>query len=95
MPLWNIDHLYNNLIRNDYIDDEGMLTDTFREDKKNGTVKVADKVKDFSEAIISILDMVYDAKKLMPEDDRKSNVTATLDERKTEMKEFKDIYNEF
>ena len=86
--------IYNNLIRNDYIDDEGMLTDTFREDKKNGTVKVADKVKDFSEAIISILDMVYDAKKLMPEDDRKSNVTATLDERKTEMKEFKELWKQ-
>lgn len=86
--------IYNNLIRNDYIDDEGMLTDTFREDKKNGTVKVADKVKDFSKAIISILDMVYDAKKLMPEDDRKSNVTATLDERKTEMKEFKELWKQ-
>lgn len=86
--------IYNNLIRNDYIDDEGMLTDTFREDKKNGTVKVADKIKDFSEAIISILDMVYDAKKLMPEDDRKSNVTATLDERKTEMKEFKELWKQ-
>ena len=86
--------IYNNLIRNDYIDDEGMLTDTFREDKKNGTVKVADKVKDFSEAIISILDMVYDAKKLMPEDDRKSNVTATLDERKAEMKEFKELWKQ-
>lgn len=86
--------IYNNLIRNDYIDDEGMLTDTFREDKKNGTVKVADKVKDFSEAIISILDMVYDAKKLMPEDDRKSNVTATLDERKAGMKEFKELWKQ-
>ena len=86
--------IYNNLIRNDYIDDEGMLTDTFREDKKNGTVKVADKVKDFSEAIISILDMVYDVKKLMPEDDRKSNVTATLDERKAEMKEFKELWKQ-
>ena len=86
--------IYNNLIRNDYIDDEGMLTDTFREDKKNGTVKVADKVKDFSEAIISILDMVYDAKKLMPEDDRKSNVTVTLDERKAEMKEFKELWKQ-
>ena len=86
--------IYNNLIRNDYIDDEGMLTDTFREDKKNGTVKIADKVKDFSEAIISILDMVYDAKKLMPEDDRKSNVTATLDERKAEMKEFKELWKQ-
>ena len=86
--------IYNNLIRNDYIDDDGMLTDTFREDKKNGTVKIAEKVKDFSEAIISILDMVYDAKKLMPEDDRKSNVTATLDERKTEMKEFKELWKQ-
>lgn len=86
--------IYNNLIRNDYIDDDGMLTDTFREDKKNGTVKVAEKVKDFSEAIISILDMVYDAKKLMPEDDRKSNVTATLDERKAEMKEFKELWKQ-
>lgn len=86
--------IYNNLVRNDYIDDEGMLTDTFREDKKNGTVKVAEKVKDFSEAIISILDMVYDAKKLMPEDDRKSNVTATLDEHKAEMKEFKELWKQ-
>ena len=86
--------IYNNLIRNGYIDDDGMLTDDFREDKKNGTVKVADKVKDFSEAIISILDMVYDAKKLMPEDDRKSNVTATLDERKAEMKEFKELWKQ-
>lgn len=52
--------IYNSLIRNDYIDDEGILTDKYYSDKKNGTVQMPDKLKDSQDSIIKIFDSIYD-----------------------------------
>lgn len=52
--------IYNNMIRNDYIDDEGVLTDKYYSDKKNGTVQVPEKLKDSQDSIVKILDSIYD-----------------------------------
>ncbi|MBR4907974.1 MAG: DEAD/DEAH box helicase family protein [Acidaminococcaceae bacterium] len=85
--------IYRSLIRNDYIDDDGILTDTYYEDKKNNAVKVADKVKDCVASIIEILDSVYDSRATMPEDARANNVEAKLSQDKLEMAEFKELWN--
>ena len=85
--------IYRSLIRNDYIDDDGLLTDTYYEDKKNGNVKVADKVKECAASIIAILDSIYDGRIPMAEDARANNVEAKLDEDKLAMKEFKELWD--
>lgn len=84
--------IYRNLSWNHYIDEDGLLTDTYYEDKKNGNVKVADKVKECAASIIAILDSVYDSRIPMAEDARANNVEAKLDEDKLAMKEFKELW---
>ena len=85
--------IYRSLSWNHYIDDDGLLTDTYYEDKKNGNVKVADKVKECAASIIAILDSVYDSRIPMAEDARANNVEAKLDEDKLAMKEFKELWD--
>lgn len=55
------------LVKQDYIDKKHTLTDKFYEDRKNGTVKVAEEVQDCKDDIINILDSVYNSKAMQPE----------------------------
>ena len=56
--------IYYDLIVNGYIDRKGALTDKYYGDKANGEIKVAEEVADSREAVIKILDTVYDANAL-------------------------------
>ena len=78
---------------NGYIDRKGMLTDKYYEDKAVGQVKVAEEVEDSVAYIIAILDSVYDARSLQPEDARSNNVELQVDEEKLAMPEFKALWS--
>ena len=54
------------LVKQDYVDKKYALTDKFYEDRKNGTVKVAEEVQDCKDDIINILDSVYNSKAMQP-----------------------------
>lgn len=86
--------IYNNMMRNDYIDDEGVLTDKYYSDKKNGTVQVPEKLKDSQESIIEILDSIYDPRVTTPENGRSNNVTLKVDKRKLASTEFKNLWKQ-
>lgn len=77
------------LVKQDYIDKKYALTDKFYEDRKNGTVKVAEEVQDCKDDIINILDSVYNNKAMQPENARSNNVELHIDRNKLAMPEFK------
>ena len=70
----------------------GELTDKYYSDKENGTVQVAEEVKDCAESVIQILSSVYDSHSMLPEDATANNVSATLDEDKLKQKEFQELW---
>ena len=84
--------IFNNLIRNDYIDDDGKLTDRFYEDKKNGTLVFSDQTAEFKDSILKIIDTIYDSRKLTPENARRKNVEQKVDMNKLAMPEFKSLW---
>ena len=84
--------IHYDLIKNDYIDRKGVLTDKYYADKANGEVKVADEVADSSDSIITILDSVYDKRKMQPENARDKNVELQVDPEKLAMPEFKALW---
>lgn len=80
------------LVKQDYIDKKHTLTDKFYEDRKNGTVKVAEEVQDCKDDIINILDSVYNSKAMQPENARSNNVELHIDRNKLIMPEFKALW---
>ena len=80
------------LIKNDYIDDNGRLTDKYYYDKSNGAIRLSEKVKGFEADVIDILDSVYNSKAMQPENARKNNVELHVQKDKLAMPEFKALW---
>lgn len=78
---------------NGYIDKAGALTDKYYEDKANGEIKVAEEVADSAASVIQIIDSVYDAKSMQPENARSNNVELQVDTDKLAMPEFKALWS--
>ena len=76
-----------------YIDKLGVLTDKYYEDKANGEITLAEEVQEYATDVIAIIDSIYDAKAMMPENARSNNVELTCDEEKLKSKEFKALWN--
>lgn len=81
------------MIVNGYIDKNGALTDKYYQDKANGEIKVAEEVADSAAAVIEIVDSIYDAKSMQPENARSNNVELQVDEEKLAMPEFKALWS--
>ena len=84
--------IYFDMVINGYVDKKGALTDKYYEDKANGEVKVAEEVADCADAIINILDSVYDGNAMKPENARDKNVELQLDRDKLAMPQFKALW---
>jgi type III restriction enzyme len=78
---------------NRYVDRKGVLTDKYYEDKANGALKMAEEVKGFEAAVVDIVDSIYDAKAMSPENARSNNVELKVDEEKLNSKEFKALWS--
>ncbi len=78
---------------NNYIDKAGALTEAYYEDKANGEIKVAEEVADYAVSIIEIIDSIYDARSMQPENARSNNVELQVDEEKLNSKEFKELWS--
>lgn len=85
--------IYVGLRMEGYIDKKGTLTDKYYEDKANGEVKLADEVAGSAEAVINIIDSIYDAKAMQPENARSNNVELQVNQEKLAMPEFKALWN--
>lgn len=85
--------IHYDIIVNGYIDRKGVLTDKYYEDKANGEIKVAEEVADSAASVIEIVDSIYDARSMQPEDARSNNVELQVDEDKLAMPEFKALWS--
>lgn len=85
--------IHFDLIVKGYIDKTGALTDKYYDDKTNDLIQVADEVSDSKDAVIGIIDSIYDAKSMQFENARSNNVELQLDEDKVSMPEFKALWN--
>lgn len=85
--------IYYDMIVNGYIDRKGALTDKYYEDKANGEIKVAEEVADSAASVIEIVDSIYDARSMQPENARSNNVELQVDEDKLAMPEFKALWS--
>ena len=85
--------IHFDLISAGYIDRKGALTDKYYQDKANGEIKVAEEVADSADSVISIIDSIYDARAMQPENARSNNVELQVDEDKLAMPEFKALWS--
>ena len=85
--------IYEGLIENGYIK-KGQLTDKYYSDKKNGEIEVAEEVADSVEAVVNILDSVYNPDAFKPENARSNNIELEIDKNKLAMPEFKKLWNQ-
>ena len=83
--------IFEDLISNGYVK-RSVLTDKYYADKANGEIKVAEEVADSRDAVIKILDTVYDANAMKPDDSRSQNVELQVDPEKLAMPEFKALW---
>lgn len=83
--------IYEDLITCGYVK-RGVLTDKYYADKANGEIKVADEAADCVNSIVQILDSVYDAKAMLPENARANNVELRVEQEKLAMQEFKALW---
>jgi len=84
--------IFESLIKNGYIE-KGVYTDKYYEDKKAKAVVLPEEVKDYADSVQGLLDSVFDAKLMLPEDGRKNNTLLTFDEEKAKRKEFQELWN--
>ena len=84
--------IHFDLIVNGYIDKKGALTDKYYTDKANGSIKVAEEAADCRDAIINILDSVYDSRLIQPENARDKNVELQVNPEKLAMQEFNELW---
>lgn len=84
--------IYEGLITSGYVK-KGILTDKYYEDKKNGTIEIAEEAADCKESVIAILDSIYDSRTMQPENARKNNVELKLDKSKLRLPEFQKLWS--
>lgn len=85
--------IHYDMIINGYIDRKGILLDKYYEDKANGQIKVAEEVADCVAAVIEIIDSIYDARSMQPENARSNNVELQVDEDKLALPEFNALWS--
>ncbi|MCM1567072.1 MAG: DEAD/DEAH box helicase family protein [Dehalobacter sp.] len=83
--------IYEGLITSGYVK-KGILTDKYYEDKKNGSIEIAEEAVDCKDSVIAILDSIYDSRAMQPENARKNNVELKLDKAKLGLPEFQKLW---
>ena len=85
--------IVEDMIINGYLK-KGELTEKFYSEKEIGTIKVAAEVEECKEAIISILDTLYNPKAITPENARNNNIELKFDQGKFNRKEFQALWHQ-
>lgn len=85
--------IFYDMIVNGYIDRKGVLTDKYYAAKANNEIKIAEEVVDSAEAVIKIIDSIYDENSIPIENARSNNVELHVDEEKIAMPEFKALWS--
>ena len=85
-------NLWFHLRQKGYIDENNALTDTYYSEQSSGTVTVPDSLANYRDSVLQILDSVYNAAAMQPENARSNNVELTVNNDKLEMAEFKALW---
>ena len=83
--------IHEALIKNDYVQD-GQLTALFHEDKQSGVLRLPKNLAEHSAEIIQLMDSVYDASLMQPENALAKNVHASLDMGKLNSQAFQQLW---
>lgn len=83
--------IYEGLITSGYVK-KGILTGKYYEDKKSGSIEIAEEAADCKDSVIAILDSIYDSRAMQPENARKNNVELKLDNAKLGLPEFQKLW---
>ena len=86
--------IYFDLIVNGYVDKKGAFTDRYYTDRANGEIKIAEEVAGCADAIISILDSIYNSRAMQPENARDQNITLQIVPEKLAMPEFQALWQQ-
>lgn len=84
--------IYNNLLREGYIDDNANITEKYYDAKKNGEIKFSEKIENISSSIEEILDNLFNPDVVKPVDARKNNINLEVDKEKFNSKEFRNLW---
>ena len=83
----------NRLIRKDYIDDNGVLTPKYYDDKRNGSLDFGDEYESLKPAIAKVLDGIFDPNAAKPNDGRKRRI-ANFDSEKFARSRFAELWKQ-
>jgi type III restriction enzyme len=83
--------IYNTMVRRNYVDDEGRLTDTWYDAKKSNRITLPDAVAAYADDIINIVNSVFDPS-IMLENANVSSVEVQLDQKKLDSVPFKELW---
>ena len=78
---------------NRYVDRKGVLTDKYYEDKANGNIQLPEEVQESADSVIRIIDSVYSAEVMKPENARSNNVELQVDQEKLNSREFRALWS--
>lgn len=85
--------IHNRLIRKDYVDDDGALTQKYHDDKRNGTLDFGEDLALFKTAITKVLDGVFDPNATNTSNARKRRI-ANFDEEKFARTRFAELWEQ-
>ena len=85
--------IHYDMIVHGYIDRKGILTDKYYEDKANSEIKVAKEAANCAASVLAIVDSIYDARSMQPENARSNNVELQVNKEKLAMPEFKALWS--
>jgi len=86
------DEIVTHLVKCDYLTASGKLTDKYYDDKFAGRLQLPENLKPISAGIVKLLDNIYDAEKIKPDNSHEQNVTLTVNSAKLASKEFKALW---
>lgn len=83
--------IYNDLVRQNYVDDDGKLTDDWYAAKKSNTIKLAEVVAPYGESVIAIVNSVFDPGSMI-ENGNAGKAEVKLDKNKFASGPFKELW---
>lgn len=84
--------IHNSFIRNNYIDDDNKLTETYYEAQKTGNIALPENLVGYEDSIIKIVDMIYNPNTMAPENLNESKPKLEIDKEKLNKKEFQELW---
>lgn len=83
--------IYNQLIKRDYVDDDGKLTDTYFDAKETATISFGDQFEEIKNGILQTLDCVFNPKSITIDNARKPK-EANFQEEQFKKKQFQELW---